>query len=626
MLIGCLIRNYKVYENIVFVPVSNEYNSKFSAYVGENGAGKSSVLEALDTFFNMADWTVNSRGKKDEAFVAPIFLIEKSSITVTEQQLLEFISDYFWSVTESANSNIPKSDGLKSFLSFRDNLKTSINPKKYYLILIGVSHPFEFPFFSTFNADLLNEIEFTGYGKKSVQNLCEEICESYRFVYIPVESSIEKVLSLESFELQELMNKDVVREIDTILTRPFSIKREQLGRESGPLEVTTTVLKIINENLENYVNEINKAIRKIDSTYSFNHEKNTKKSLTSADIRDIIIDEYLTIRRLRKSGKPISDLSSGEQRIALIDVAYSILSTLQDNKINIILAIDEPESSLHMKHCYKHFMRICELASEFSHQVLITSHWYGFIPALSHGQLIHIDTTISPTFFIKSLRYISSETCDLPDEIALKSIFDLVSSIIGMMRSEGYSWLICEGPDDRIYLEHFLRESEKKIIILPMGGSGNVVKIYNYLHTPLNEKNESKHIHGKIACLIDTDAQPIYPVEYKSKNKGLTIRRIQIERSGDIKFMELNQNSIRHNTCIEDLLDPLTFFTSISAVVLKHGTPEIISIFESLQHNTSAKKTGFSYSLECIEGSDISSHREIPILHEFLKGNAIKMP
>jgi AAA15 family ATPase/GTPase len=59
MLIGVLLRNYKSYKGINFIPISN--GSGFSAFIGKNGVGKSSILESLDNFFNGGSWNVNNR-------------------------------------------------------------------------------------------------------------------------------------------------------------------------------------------------------------------------------------------------------------------------------------------------------------------------------------------------------------------------------------------------------------------------------------------------------------------------------------------------------------------------------------------------------------------------------------
>src|SRR5690554_5186070 len=66
MIVGLLVRNFKTYQAINYLQISN--GKCFSALVGANGAGKSSVLEALNSFFNGADWNYHhslSRGFKE---------------------------------------------------------------------------------------------------------------------------------------------------------------------------------------------------------------------------------------------------------------------------------------------------------------------------------------------------------------------------------------------------------------------------------------------------------------------------------------------------------------------------------------------------------------------------------
>ena len=43
-----LIRHYKNYDNVKFVPICDNPNYRYSVYVGNNGVGKSAILEALD--------------------------------------------------------------------------------------------------------------------------------------------------------------------------------------------------------------------------------------------------------------------------------------------------------------------------------------------------------------------------------------------------------------------------------------------------------------------------------------------------------------------------------------------------------------------------------------------------
>lgn len=56
MLVGVFINNFKVYKNLEFIPLINEQSQNISVFIGENGAGKSSVLEAIDVIFNTQKW------------------------------------------------------------------------------------------------------------------------------------------------------------------------------------------------------------------------------------------------------------------------------------------------------------------------------------------------------------------------------------------------------------------------------------------------------------------------------------------------------------------------------------------------------------------------------------------
>ncbi|MBF6032839.1 AAA family ATPase [Pseudomonas sp. P155] len=53
MTTGFLIRNFETYQAINYIKLSN--GKHFSALSGENGAGKSSELEALNSFLNGAE-------------------------------------------------------------------------------------------------------------------------------------------------------------------------------------------------------------------------------------------------------------------------------------------------------------------------------------------------------------------------------------------------------------------------------------------------------------------------------------------------------------------------------------------------------------------------------------------
>lgn len=625
MLVGCLVRHFKVYENVVFTPITLGVDGNLAVFTGNNGVGKSSILEAINHFFHQSKWIVNNNAKKSEAYIAPLFLIKKEDFSSSiSNKLLDAISNYFWCVDESANPTISKNESIKTLLSYRDKLKTHYDIESYYLFMVGLKYPNEAPNFVTFDSHLKETLDQTGIESGDINKLYKSVCDHYSYVYIPVESATQNILKLESFELQELMDRDVLDEIDGILNNRISVPRESLGLDRGPAKVGFSPLKHINDRLDKFIEEANKSIHKIGSSYAFSTERNQKRNLSVQDIRDRILDEYFSIRVLRKDGKLIEDLSSGEQRIALFDIAYSLLSQGKRTKKKLILAIDEPESSMHMSQCYRQFLRISEISSKYGHQVLMTSHWYGFLPVIDFGYINHIENTSQLKISQHALRTVTSEQKILPDDISLKSMFDLVSSVIGMMRSDTANWLVCEGMDDQIYLKGFIQDRVKNLCLLPMGGIDNVVKLYNYLYTPLSEKNEKKEVSGKVVCLTDTDNRPVYPHKHNSIKGGvLTIRRIDL-KDEEFKILELNPNSERHITVIEDLLDAKIFYEACGIVVNELGDESLKDVFSRLKLSDDAIYTGFSNSLESMEGKDILSHKRKKELVDFLSKHEVK--
>ena len=64
MIIGVFLRYFKTYSGTNYIPLSS--GSNFCGLVGNNGIGKSSILEAFDSFFNGQSWNINS-GMKNAA-------------------------------------------------------------------------------------------------------------------------------------------------------------------------------------------------------------------------------------------------------------------------------------------------------------------------------------------------------------------------------------------------------------------------------------------------------------------------------------------------------------------------------------------------------------------------------
>lgn len=591
MLVGVFLRHFKIYKGARYIPFGLNDLENFNLFIGQNGAGKSSILESLDCFFNNGEFIVHFSEKKTEAFVAPLFLIKKDEVNKFDknvQKIIPIISELLFNVDQGKSANYNPYD---SFFKQRENF---IKYKDSHFLISYAYYPFP-------EKDS-NSIFFTfdSYIKKGLTDrqilkderelnrvlgiLKVDLLKNYSFQYIPVETSLNDFLRLESRGMQELMSKNIKKRIEEMLNSKFQIKSEKT--------INRSTLDLLNANLESFVEEVQTTIKKIDNNYSFAREYKAKTNLTANHLTDIIIETFFDKRRLKIDKKPIEHLSAGERKKALIDIAYAFLTQERDTTQNVILAIDEPEASLHISMCYGQFSRLHELAKNFNVQMLVSTHWYGALPILDKGNLFHIHEVNNLTQISQfSFKNYFQENGSHPDDIHFKSFFDLVSSIISSLRLHNKNWLIVEGEEDKNYILNYLSEEKAKdLIILPVGGCGIILNLYNYLYTPLSQKNEIKEINGKVVCLVDTDFQAL-PIEdnfnSETKKKDLIIRRLQFNRD-KIELCRL-ENPNRSETEIEECLNAFTFYNALKAAIDSEGDEKIKEIFNNFDFDTEKK-------------------------------------
>lgn len=566
MIVSLFLRHFKIYKGISFIPLSE--GCGFSSLIGENGVGKSSVLEAIDFAVNKRnnqDWPINNEAKAESGmsgtnvpFIAPVFLIKKDTLRNNRKDDQEYfekaakLSHFLW------NTNVKtKAQSLDEFYIHRDEIRNNYNEDEYFLILIGKKYNEAGIYFGSYHnyLDFINpnphkrneENELQAYFK----GFYDYIISHYSYIYIPVETDVHTYTKLETQDMQKLMDKNIQSEIESA--------------------IKPVVLKQINKDLDNFVKDIESVLE------IYEYKGHYKNSLTMPDLVSKIIEAYFSIKVLnRKSdanGKriPVRELSSGEKRKALIDVAYSFLLKNKDRESNIILAIDEPEASLHIASCYSQFEKLIGLSKKH-HQIIISTHWYGYLPVVTNGSATSIRRSVKNEIkvdYFNLYNYREQITQSrknikgiLPVDYNIKSYNDLVQSIIfSLMQSDPYNWIICEGLSEKIYFEEMFKNeiSSKNLRLLPLGSFKEVRKLYLYLLTPI--KDPDYNIQGKIFCIIDTDIERV-DVQYE-KNKNLFFERLIIDKNSNAVLIDVNSNITNPATEIEDCLNPILFYQTL---------------------------------------------------------------
>lgn len=558
MIVGLLVRNYKTYQAINYIKLSN--GKYFSALVGENGAGKSSVLEALNSFFNGADWNYHhslTKGYAErEPFICPIFLIKKDTLPSLDdyQWLVERISELTWSA-DVADFNPAYKIHAELFCDHREALKLEgYNSGSHYLVPFGLKKDQKhaiptifFPMFDTLSSYSSLIKNYTSSGGATTL-LHQRIVDYYKFIYLPADIDFTEYTKIEGRTIQALLGQ----KLDTIV-RAF-IKREDV--------------RVINLQLNEFLGSISQKL----GIYEYRKPAQKQNLVNQSHLTEKVIEAFFESKVLnRKDGRertPVSDLSSGEKRQALVDVAKAfLLANAAPSNQQIIFAIDEPELSLHVSSCFGQFEKLREIA-ESKIQVLITTHWYGFMPIISNGVAVYCPKSdqapllLDLRCFREDIKKLKSDTKgELPIELELKGINDLVQSIIASITSSDYKWIICEGSADSIYLNHYIKDS--KLFIVPVGGSPTVKKIYNYLYLALEDARSD--VRGKVFCLIDTDKR-FESFDGKDSIEGIQIRRLKNEEdSCRTELLKTSDNNSSPPTVVEDALNVSSFIAAIDS-------------------------------------------------------------
>lgn len=550
MIIGLIIRNFKVYKNINYIPLSK--GSNFNGLIGMNGIGKSSVLEALDCFFNQKPWILNIETKNlDESWVMPIIALKKSDFDLGDQKdLAEKVTSYVLSGDEVTNA-VENKNYAEHIKALRDNIPNNLNAD-YYILPICLDGSFNVSF-GIFNIQHFKQSVFPQFQddeekqRKQFQVLFDRVVSLLTYVYVPKDIEAERFVSFENRDLQHLIGK----ELTDIVSK--SLSKEAISR--------------ISTKLKSFVDNLSSSI----DGYKFKARSSYQPNLKPNKIYDLIIEEFFSLRALFKETNakdiPLMQLSSGEKQQAIIQLITRLVTKYRDSNKGLIVAVDEPESSLHVSLCYEQFEKLYDV-SKCCSQILYTSHWYGFIPTLTSGSILNI-SCVSGTYdfnifnadnYREEIKFADrKQKGKLPIDVMVKSSNDLVQSILSsIIRDESYNWLLCEGSSDKIYLSAYLQDeiAHKRLRIIPVCKASEIKKMYEHLSIAIEELKES--VKGKVYMLTDTDAQLL---EYNTKD-GLEQRIIcrRIVNEGDItRLVKITANPKSPKTDIEDALNGRLF-------------------------------------------------------------------
>ncbi len=463
-LIEVIISNFRGYSDEMRIPISD-----LTALIGKNDVGKSTILEALDIFFNqgkieLADINVNH--PQDEVVIGCVFdeipdaiTLENVPTSFENEYLLnpdgklEIWKKYFPNkkATIWINAQHPNNDGYNDLLSKNNSeLKTKIRSlgleetvnltintvmRRALWDSLGDGITFELQLINADNAD-----------EKRLWPKVEPLLPIYRLF------KADRPSTDEDDEAQDPMQQAV----------------------KIALQEQSTELARIADRVKEKVSDV--AFRTIDKLSEF--DPGLAATLSPEFRKEPSWEKAFSFSLTGDNSIPINKRGSGIRRLVLFSFFRATTeSDLYAGK-NIIYAVEEPETSQHPDAQKKIVETFKEMTEQQGCQIIITTHvpgLAGYIP-------------------ISSLRYITSTDghINVSSGEDNEGLINRIADALGVFpdfapASEphtGVKLIICvEGPNDIAFLTAISRiahqaddgiidlEQENSVVIIPLGGS-----------------------------------------------------------------------------------------------------------------------------------------------------------
>jgi putative ATP-dependent endonuclease of OLD family len=457
------LTNFRGYKNVAV-----EFDENFNVIIGKNDIGKSTILEALEIFFNnetvKIDIDDHNVHANDEEFMAiqVSFRPEDKAYTI-DTVPTDLNKEYLLDV--DSNLSVKKVwDCSKDKLSAA-SLKT-------YLV---ANYPtaFESPLISMKIADL----------KKLLVNYAEQldINEVKKNKSSSIRQAIYEVENLDDLDLIDIPidkedGKKIWESLKLDLPLFFIFQSDRANKDSDkevqdPLKAIT---KTAISQLQTELDEVKEQIRIKAEQLGLKTLEKLKEM--SPEIADVLSPEMthkpweslFSFSFNSDDGIPINKRGSGVRRLILLNYFRAEAERKNAEDRNVIYAIEEPETSQHPIWQVQLFNALVELSENDNTQVLITTH----SPSLAG--LVNTD----------KLRFINRIDGTPVVQKGTEENLGVISETLGMLpnvslsiNNLGVQAILClEGPTDVEFFSHVGKlfnldlENDDRILTIFLGG------------------------------------------------------------------------------------------------------------------------------------------------------------
>lgn len=463
------IKNFRGYLKETTIPISE----CVTGITGKNDAGKSSILEALDIFFDGGEVTLDKDDFNVQSPDSPI------DITCTFTDLPnEIILDETNNTSLSSEYLLNEANDLQIKKSFK---KSSLKKPAVFLI---ASHPTADKYQDLHNlkiTDLKKRAKELNVSDSSVADA--RASASWRKAIWASSQNLKKLtveLDIDEFDKD---SKSIQEKIFRALPIFALFRSDRESKDSDP-EAKNPLQEAVKQAQAELKEQIDKIQKEIQDRV-LERAKNTLGKLREMDptLADQLVPRFKTPPKWTfdftidgDGNVPVNKRGSGVRRLIILNFfrAEAERKVNQSTSPSVIYAIEEPETSQHPSNQEMLVRSLVELGNKKSCQVLVTTH----VPALA-GLL--------PT---EGLRFIDKDEHFNPIiHFGTSDVLDSVCKSLGILpefnATSAKGIILVEGPSDVTFMNHTCLSlknlgiitttlEEKRIYTVWVGGTGNL--------------------------------------------------------------------------------------------------------------------------------------------------------
>lgn len=456
------LKNFRAYNN-VFV----KFDDNFNVIIGRNDVGKSTILEALEIFFNNETVKIdigdhNVHVDDTEMSIQVSFRPENKQYTI-DTVPTDLKREYL--LDENSELTIKKSWDCSK------NKLTASSLKTY--IIANYPIVFKEPLISLKIAELKKLLD-NYENNLDIKEIKKNKSSSIRQAIYKVENITE--CSLKEIPIDKEDGKKIWDSLKLDLPLFFIFQSDRANKDSD--KEVQDPLKAITKSA---IGQLEQELEQVKEKIRIKAETLGNRTLEKLKEMNPEIAEVLTPKMTHKAwdslfsfsfncddGIPINKRGSGVRRLILLNYFRAEAERKNSEERNVIYAIEEPETSQHPDWQVELFNALIELSENSNTQVLLTTHSPSLAGLVCPENIL---------FVYKDDQVINVKKGSKDNLQVIADTLGLLPNVSITVESIGIKAVLCvEGPSDIEFFNHISKlfdmdlENDDRVLVLCLGG------------------------------------------------------------------------------------------------------------------------------------------------------------